>query len=311
MILAAGETCSVELRLSVMPYRQRRLLRAAVKIARMEFLHCGAYRLSLTCPLIMGIVNLTPDSFSGDGCSDDAVAAIVHAEAQHEAGAHLLDLGAESSRPGAAPVPVEIELARLLPVLKVVRDWGLPVSVDTAKPEVMRVAISEGATMVNDIGALRAPGALEAVAAGDAAICLMHMQGEPRTMQSSPHYTDVVGEVCNFLAARVAACEVAGIARSRLLIDPGFGFGKAVEHNYTLLRELRQLNRIGVPVLAGISRKSMLGAVTGRPGGEARVYASVAAAVLAVSHGAQIVRVHDVAATKDALAVLAATEGKN
>lgn len=275
----------------------------------MTTLYCGRYRLSLSRPLIMGIVNLTPDSFSGDGVGDDARAAIAHAEAQRAAGADILDLGAESSRPGAAPVPVEIEIARLLPVLKAMRDWGLPMSVDTTKPEVMRMAIDEGAALINDIMALQMPGALEAVAASDVGICLMHMQGEPRTMQAQPHYGDVVSEVRNFLAGRVAACEAAGIAKERLLIDPGFGFGKTVEHNYMLLRELRRFDELGVPVLAGVSRKSMLGAVTGQPNGAARLPASVAAAVLAVERGARIVRVHDVAATKDALAVLVATEG--
>ena len=258
----------------------------------------------------MGIVNLTPDSFSGDGVGDDAMAAIAHAEAQRAAGADMLDLGAESSRPGAAPVPAEVEIARLLPVLKAVRDWGLPVSVDTMKPEVMRMAIGEGAAIINDIAALQTPGALEAVASSDVGLCLMHMQGEPRTMQAHPHYDDVVAEVHAFLAGRVAACEAAGIGRERLMIDPGFGFGKTVEHNYTLLRELRRFDEIGVPVLAGLSRKSMLGAVTGQPNGVARVHASVAAAVLAVERGASIVRTHDVAATRDALSVLAATEGR-
>ena len=271
---------------------------------------CGSYRLSLHAPLIMGIVNLTPDSFSGDGHGDDVRAAIAHAAAQRDAGAQLLDLGAESSRPGAAPVPATQELARLLPVLRVIRDWGLPVSVDTAKPEVMRVVIQEGAALINDIEALQAPGALEAVANTDVGICLMHMQGEPRTMQVAPQYQDVVAEVGMFLSSRVVACEAAGIERARLLIDPGFGFGKTVAHNYTLLRELTFLDTLGVPVLAGLSRKSMLGAVTGRPNGEARVFASVAAAVLAVLNGAKIVRVHDVAATRDALAVLAATQGR-
>lgn len=259
----------------------------------------------------MGIVNLTPDSFSGDGVGGDADAAIAHAEAQRAAGADLLDLGAESSRPGAAPVPAEMEIVRLLPVLKAVRDWGLPVSVDTMKPEVMRMAIGEGAALINDIAALRTPGALDAVAGSEVGICLMHMQGEPRTMQANPRYEDVVEEVHAFLTARLMACQAAGIAKERLLVDPGFGFGKTVEHNYTLLRELRRLTELGVPVLAGLSRKSMLGAVTGQPNGAARMPASVAAAVLAVERGARIVRVHDVAATKDALAVWAAMERGN
>ena len=254
----------------------------------------------------MGIVNLTPDSFSGDGVGDDPANAIARAAAQRDAGADLLDLGAESTRPGAPPVPLEVELARLLPVLREVRAWGLPVSIDTNKPEVMRAVIAEGAALINDISALRAPGALEVVAASDAGVCLMHMQGEPRTMQANPHYSDVTGEVRAFLSARVAACNAAGIGNERLLIDPGFGFGKTVEHNYTLLREMGRFSDLGVPLLAGLSRKSMLGAVTGQPNGVARLPASVAAAVLAVERGARIVRVHDVAATKDALAVWAA-----
>jgi dihydropteroate synthase len=280
----------------------------------MTFLHCGPFRFPLDCPdfrpLVMGIVNLTSDSFSGDGVGDDIAAALDHAEVCRAAGADFLDLGAESSRPGAPPVPAEIELARLLPVLRAVRDWGLPVSVDTTKPEVMRAVIDAGAAMINDIAALRVPGALEVIAASDVGVCLMHMQGEPGTMQANPQYADVVQEVHDFLASRVAACERAGIAHARLLIDPGFGFGKTVEHNYVLLRELQRFGDIRVPVLVGLSRKSMLGAVTGRKNGVARVHGSVAAAVLAVERGAQIVRVHDVAATKDALAVLAAMQGK-
>lgn len=277
----------------------------------MTTLYCGRYRLPLSFsdrPLIMGIVNLTPDSFSGDGVGGDARAAIAHAEAQRAAGADILDLGAESSRPGAAPVPVEEEIGRLLPVLQAVREWGLPVSVDSTKPEVMRMAIDEGAALINDIAALRTPGAIEAVAGSEVGICLMHMQGEPRTMQANPRYEDVVEEVHAFLTARLIACQAAGIAKERLLVDPGFGFGKTVEHNYMLLRELRRFTELGVPVLAGLSRKSMLGAVTGQPNGAARMPASVAAAVLAVERGARIVRVHDVAATKDALAVWAAME---
>jgi dihydropteroate synthase len=276
----------------------------------MNNLHCGVFRLSLAKPLIMGIVNLTPDSFSGDGMNDDAAAAIAHAASLRDAGADILDLGAESTRPGAAPVPADIELARLLPVLHAVRDWGLPVSVDTHKPEVMRAVIDAGAALINDIEALQAPGALEVIAASDVGVCLMHMQGEPHTMQANPHYADVVGEVKGFLATRIAACENAGIARERLLVDPGFGFGKTVEHNYSLLCELRSFDDLGVPLLAGLSRKSMLGAVTGRPNGTARVHASIAAAVLAAERGARVIRVHDVAATKDALAVLTAMEGR-
>lgn len=255
----------------------------------------------------MGIVNLTIDSFSGDGVGADVARAIAHAELQRDAGADILDIGAESTRPGASPITADDELARVLPVLRAIRDWRLPVSVDTNKPAVMRVVIDEGAALINDIAALQEPGAIEVVAASEVGVCLMHMQGEPRTMQASPSYADVVGEVGDFLAARVAACEAGGIERQRLLVDPGFGFGKTVEHNYTLLRDLRHLQNIGVPVLAGLSRKSMLGAVTGQPDGLARMPSSVAAAVLAVERGARIVRVHDVAATRDALAVWSAT----
>ncbi len=271
-------------------------------------MRCGTFQLSLARPLIMGIVNLTADSFSGDGVGTDVARAIAHAEMQRDAGADMLDLGAESTRPGAQPVAAADELARLLPVLQVVREWGLPISVDTHKPDVMRAAIDAGAALINDIAALRSPGALEVVAGCDVGVCLMHMQGEPRTMQTQPVYGDVVHEVRAFLEGRVAACVAAGIAKERLTVDPGFGFGKTVEHNFALLRELAVFDGMGVPVLAGLSRKSMLGAVTGRENGSARMPASVAAAVLAVERGAAIVRVHDVAATRDALAVLAAIQ---
>lgn len=274
----------------------------------MKPLHCGPFRLSLDRPLVMGVVNLTLDSFSGDGVGRDIDSALAHAEMQRDAGADMLDLGAESTRPGAEPVSAEDELARLLPVLRVVREWGLPISVDTYKPEVMRAAIEAGAAMINDIAALRSPGALEVVADSEVGVCLMHMQGEPRTMQTQPAYADVVNDVRTFLEGRVAACVAAGIPLERLSVDPGFCFGKTVEHNYALLRELPVLTGLGVPVLAGLSRKSMLGAVTGQPNGVARMPASVAAALLAVQRGAAIVRVHDVAATRDALVVWTATE---
>ena len=274
----------------------------------MHVLRCGRFRLSLDRPLIMGIVNLTPDSFSGDGHCADASAAVAHALAQVEAGADILDLGAESSRPGAPAVSAADELARLLPVLRVLREAPVPVSIDTCKAEVMHAALDEGATMVNDIAALQAPKALDAVRQSDAAICLMHMQGEPRTMQANPVYGDVVEEVKAFLEQRVATCVAGGISRDRLVVDPGFGFGKAVEHNLALLAHLSRFGDIGLPLLAGLSRKSMLGAITGQPV-TARVHASVAAAVLAVERGAAIIRVHDVAATRDALAVLEAVRG--
>lgn len=270
-------------------------------------LRCGKFELALDRPLVMGIVNLTPDSFSGDGLASDTARAVAHAHAQIEAGADLLDLGAESSRPGAMPTPLTEEFDRLLPVLSALADCGVPISVDTYKPEVMRVAIAAGAAMINDIYALRMPGALEAVAASDCAVCLMHMQGEPLTMQQAPEYRDVVAEVRSFLAARAAAAIAGGVHHDRLLLDPGFGFGKAIEHNVQLLRHLPNLSADGFPVLAGMSRKSMLGALTGRTVAD-RLPASLAVALLAVQRGASILRVHDVAATRDALAVLAAVE---
>ena len=265
-------------------------------------LRCGKFLLSLERPLIMGIVNLTPDSFSGDGLAADTQRAIEHARQQIAAGADLIDLGAESSRPGAIPATLDEEIARLLPVLEALADCPVPISVDTYKPEVMRAALAQGAAMINDIFALRRPGALEAVAASDCAVCLMHMQGEPLTMQQHPEYADVVGEVRDFLAGRVAAAGAAGIARDRLVLDPGFGFGKTLDHNLALLARLDETACAGLPVLAGMSRKSMLGAITGRPVGE-RLGASVAAALLAAARGARILRVHDVAETRDALSV--------
>jgi dihydropteroate synthase len=269
-------------------------------------LHYGNFELSLDRPLIMGIVNLTPDSFSGDGLASSSERAISHARAQIAAGADMLDLGAESSRPGAIPTSLEDELRRLLPVLEALSDCGLPISVDTYKPEVMRAALAAGASMINDIYALRMPGALEAVTGSDCAVCLMHMQGEPLTMQQQPEYANVVAEVGAFLHERVAVLEAAGVARGRLVLDPGFGFGKALEHNLALLRHLPETSVDGLPVLAGLSRKSMLGAITGRPVND-RLAGSLAAAVMALEGGARILRVHDVAATRDALAVWSAT----
>ncbi|HET7200981.1 MAG TPA: dihydropteroate synthase [Burkholderiales bacterium] len=257
----------------------------------------------------MGVVNVTPDSFSDGGRFHDPQAAIGRARALIGEGADILDVGAESSRPGARGVSADEELSRLMPVLEGLRDCSVPISVDTVKPEVMRAVIAAGASMINDITALSSPGALEAIAESDVAVCLMHMQGEPRTMQLEPRYRDVVAEVGAFLAERVARAEDAGIARERIVVDPGFGFGKTAAHNFELLRELDRLVALGLPVLAGWSRKSTLGAITGR-GAEDRLAASLAAALLAVERGARIVRVHDVAATRDALAVLAALEGK-
>jgi dihydropteroate synthase len=269
--------------------------------------HCGRFVLNAERPLIMGIVNLSDDSFSGDGLHGDVEAAIAQALRMRDEGAHILDLGAESSRPGAAPVPVQQEIDRLLPVLEALRDCGAALSIDTVKPEVMRVALAAGADMVNDINALRAPGALELVAASKAGVCLMHMQGDPATMQDDPHYSDIVVEVAEFLGERVAAAEAMGIALNRIAVDPGFGFGKTLEHNIELLRRLGELVVPGLPLLVGLSRKSMLGLLTGRAAPE-RIFAGVAAHVLAVERGARIVRVHDVAATRDALAILQAVE---
>ena len=256
----------------------------------------------------MAIVNLTDDSFSGDGLRGGTQAAITQALRMIDAGADILDIGGESSRPGAASVSLQEELDRVVPVIEGLRDCGRPLSVDTTKPDVMAAALAAGADMINDIAALTAPGALAVAAAGEAAVCLMHMQGEPGTMQAAPAYSDVVVEVREFLNQRVAACTAAGIARDRIVIDPGFGFGKTLEHNLALLQALPGLADGGLPVLIGVSRKSMIGTITGRPLDQ-RDGGSAVAAVLAVQRGARIVRVHDVGATRDALAVLAAIDG--
>ena len=265
-------------------------------------LRCGRFILDLSRPLIMGVVNVTPDSFSDGGQHFDTGRAISHAQRLVEEGADLLDIGGESTRPGAAPVGLAEERRRVLPVLEALAGGKVPLSVDTRKPELMREAVAAGADMINDVAALAAPGALDAVASSSAAVCLMHMQGEPGTMQANPHYHDVVREVRGYLAERVAAAERAGIARDRIVADPGFGFGKNLEHNLALLRSLKELGSLGVALLAGLSRKAMLGRITGREAGD-RVHASVAAALIAAQNGAHILRVHDVAATSDALAV--------
>ncbi len=263
---------------------------------------CGKFRLALDRPLIMGIVNLTPDSFSGDGIVASTQQAIAYARQQIAAGADLLDLGAESSRPGIMPTPLDEELRRLLPVLEALADCAVPISVDTYKPEVMRAALAHGASMINDIYALRQPGALEAVAGSNCAVCLMHMRGEPQNMQQMPEYGDVVAEVRDFLREQVETAKSAGIVHERLLLDPGFGFGKSLEHNLALLAHLEETTCDGLPILAGMSRKTMLGHITGRPVGE-RMPASIAAHLLAAQKGARILRVHDVAAMRDALSV--------
>lgn len=271
--------------------------------------HCGRYLLDVRHPLLMGIVNLTDDSFSGDGWRGDVDAAIAHGLQLVEEGAHILDLGAESSRPGAQAIATRQEIDRLLPVLEGLASCGVPLSVDTVKPEVMRAVLAAGADMINDINALRAPDTLDLLASSTASVCLMHMQGSPQTMQQAPQYADVVQEVADFLAARIAAVRQAGIPLERICIDPGFGFGKALAHNIQLLRQLDVFTQLGLPVLAGLSRKSMLGALTGRAAMD-RMPAGIAAHLLAAMRGARILRVHDVAATRDALAILHAVESE-
>ena len=255
----------------------------------------------------MGVVNVTPDSFSDGGRYLDCAAAVAHGKQLVQEGAALLDIGAESTRPGAQPVSATDELARILPVLDRLCDVGVPISIDTSKPEVMREALAHGADMINDVNAFRAAGALNVVAGSAAGLCVMHMQGEPRTMQQAPRYGDVIAEVGAFLAERARAAEAAGISRNRLLVDPGFGFGKKLEHNLDLLYRLDRIVEMGWPVLVGLSRKAMLGWITGRAVHE-RAPASIAAALLAAIRGAKIVRAHDVRATCDALAVLTAVE---
>jgi dihydropteroate synthase len=269
----------------------------------MSYWQTTRFRIDLAEPRVMGIVNVTPDSFSDGGRYADAGAALAHCEQLLADGADILDIGGESSRPGAQPVDAAEELDRVLPVLEGALKLGCPVSIDTAKPQLMQAALALGVDIVNDIQALRAPGALEAVSAhGGCGVCLMHMQGEPRSMQAAPDYADVVAEVSDFLGKRASALVAAGVDRHRVVLDPGIGFGKTVAHNVELLRRQRELLRLGYPLLAGWSRKSSLGALTGRPAGE-RMVASVAAALAAVQHGARIVRVHDVAVTVDALKV--------
>jgi dihydropteroate synthase len=267
-------------------------------------LRLGQERLDLSRPRIMGVLNRTPDSFSDGGAYTDFDAALGHAHAMLAEGADILDVGGESTRPGAAPVPLEEELRRVLPLVeRLAGGLGARVSVDTSKPEVMRAAVMAGAVMINDVYALRQPGALDAAAESGAAVCLMHMLGEPRTMQQDPHYEDVVREVGEFLMERVEACLAAGISRDRIVLDPGFGFGKTLEHNLALLRHLPELAELGYPLLVGLSRKSMLGTLLGGKPVEQRLHASVAAAVSAAHNGADILRVHDVGATVDALKV--------
>jgi dihydropteroate synthase len=269
-------------------------------------LRCADQTLDLSAPLVMGVLNVTPDSFSDGGRFFSEDAAVEQGVRMADEGATLIDVGGESTRPGASGVGTAEELRRVIPVIERLRArTAAVISVDSSKPEVLRAAAAAGAGLINDVRALREPGALEAAAAQRCAVCLMHMQGTPDTMQRAPHYDDVVAEVRAFLSARVAACRAAGIAAERLAVDPGFGFGKTLEHNLTLLRHLAQLAADGPPVLVGLSRKSMLGTLTERQPAE-RVYGSIALAVIAALNGARIIRAHDVAPTVDALKVVAA-----
>jgi dihydropteroate synthase len=271
-------------------------------------LQCGRYRLPLTQPLVMGVLNVTPDSFSDGGRFYSLEAALSQAEQMIADGVDIIDIGGESSRPGAPSLPLEEELRRVMPALYALRDCGKPLSIDTRKPEVMAEAIAAGADMINDINGFRASGALSAVKDADCALCIMHMQNDPLTMQQKPEYGDVVAEVTAFLQERIAQMEALGVARERLCADPGFGFGKTVVHNLDLLRNIGRIqDQLQVPLVAGLSRKSTIGALTGRDV-EQRLAGSLAAALAAVAHGARIVRVHDVAETVDALKVWRAIE---
>src|SRR5687768_9933635 len=267
-------------------------------------LDCSGRRLVLDRPRVMGIVNVTPDSFSDGGVHDTLDAAVAHGLQLVAEGADVLDVGGESTRPGADEVSVEEELRRVIPVIeRLARETSLPISIDTSKPEVMRAAVAAGAGMINDVYALRRDGALEIAAELCVPVVLMHMQGEPRSMQEAPRYDDVVGEVHRFLAERIFAAEMAGIAKKNIVVDPGFGFGKNREHNLLLLAQLERFAELGVPVLAGLSRKRTIGELTGRDDPHERVHGSVAAALIAAQRGAKLLRVHDVAATVDALKV--------
>jgi dihydropteroate synthase len=267
-------------------------------------LDCNGRALTLDRPRVVGIINVTPDSFSDGGQFADVGAAVAHGLRLAEEGADMLDIGGESTRPGADDVSVEEELKRVIPVIEqLAARTSLPIAIDTSKPEVMRAAVAAGAGMINDVYALRREGAMDAVAALRVPVCLMHMQGEPRSMQDAPHYDDVVGEVHRFLTDRLFSCEISGIDRRKVMVDPGFGFGKDLEHNLALLRRLERFADLGSGVYVGLSRKSMIATLTGRKEPADRAAGSVAAALIAVQRGARMVRVHDVAATVDALKV--------
>ena len=270
-------------------------------------LDCAGKWLDLTQPLVMGVINVTPDSFSDGGRFLRLDDALQRAEVMVAEGAALIDVGGESTRPGASVVSVQEELDRVLPLVeRLARELPIPISVDTSKPQVMRAAVGVGAGLINDIWALRLPGALEVAVAGGVPVCLMHMRGEPGTMQQNPDYGDVVGEVKEFLRERIQACEAAGLSRQRILVDPGFGFGKALVHNLSLLRHINCLTDLSAGVLVGVSRKSMVGALLNVPVDQ-RLSGSLAAAVVAVWQGARIIRAHDVGETVQALRVCAAT----
>ncbi|MBP6309508.1 MAG: dihydropteroate synthase, partial [Arenimonas sp.] len=271
-------------------------------------LRCGSFELKLDTPKIMAIINVTPDSFSDGGRLSASKDAVAYALKQVELGAHMLDIGGESTRPNAEPVSIDEELSRVIPVIEALAtNIDVPISIDTSKPEVMRAAVAAGATFINDVFALRYHGALETAAELGVPVCLMHMLGSPQTMQQDVQYEDVLVQVRQFLTERIFACEMAGILKKNIIIDPGFGFGKHLEHNLKLLANLDYFKQLGVPVLAGVSRKTMIGQITGREL-NARLVGSAAAALLAAQNGANIIRVHDVAATKDALAILAAVQ---
>ena len=272
-------------------------------------LRCGAKLLDLSSPVVMGVLNVTPDSFSDGGSFVGQDKALAHADAMLESGAAIIDVGGESTRPGAAPVSIQEELDRVVPVVEVlVQEFQCIVSVDTSTPEVMLAAASVGAGLINDVRALKRPGALDAAASLDLPVCLMHMQGQPETMQQNPKYQSIERDVADFFAQRIDACVAAGVSKERLMLDPGFGFGKTLEHNVALLSGLSEFMLFGLPLLVGLSRKTMIGAILDKPVDQ-RLYGSVAAAVLAAERGANIVRVHDVSETVDALKVVAAIRG--
>jgi dihydropteroate synthase len=277
----------------------------------LKYFQCGRYRFDLrgdkTRPLVMGILNITPDSFSDGGQYVSLDAALDHAERMIADGVDIIDIGGESTRPGSQPVPLQQELDRVMPVIYALRDCGKALSIDTNKPDVMKEALAAGVDMINDIGAFAAEGAVDVVMGGQCGLCVMHMQGNPQSMQNAPQYVSVVEEVTAFLQERVVILEAAGVARDRICVDPGFGFGKTVEHNLTLLRNLENIETaLDLPLLAGLSRKSVVAAITGRPV-DRRLAGNLAAALIAVYHGARILRVHEVAETMDALRIWEAT----